>query len=87
MKVKFESSVSTTEGYYIVEPKDAMDNTYVGDWAIDSDVLYHRHPKEVAHQGFDGFGTIEYDVNDRVCWRCKARCPNGVWMAHRLYQL
>jgi hypothetical protein len=63
------------------------DATYIGDWAIDADVLYHRHRDEPGEDMMGRSGVMEYDVNDRVCWKCEARCPDGIWMAHRLQQI
>ena len=86
MKVYFPNPQEIEQGYYVVEPKDAQLSTYVGDWAVDADILYHRHPDEYSI-GFDGPGVVEYDVTDKVCWKCEARCPDEVWFIHRLCQL
>ena len=72
------------QGYYIIEHDEV--GTYIGDWRIDIDLLYHRHPEEEMDGGW-GLGVIEYDVNDRVCWKCEVRCPDTIWFAHRLQQL
>ncbi len=76
----------TTVGSYVVPP-EGWDVLYIDDWCIDADVLYHRHPEIVGYD-FDGAeGVVEYDVSDRVCWKCEARCPDTVWFAHRLQQI
>ncbi len=74
------------QGSYVVPAGDSS-SIYVGDWCIDADVLYHRHPDEISHDMTGATGVREYDVNMRVCWKCESRCPDSIWFAHRLQQL
>ncbi len=79
-------SVYYGSGQYLAAA-DGSEGVYVGDWCIDADVLYHRHPDEVGYDMTGAEGVQEYDVHDRKCWKCGAMCPDGVWLAHRLQQL
>ncbi len=79
-------TLCASAGIYVT-PTDGGDNLYIGDWSIDTDMLYHRHPNEEGEDLVGNYGVYEYDVNDRVCWKCKARCPDGIWLAHRLQQI
>jgi hypothetical protein len=75
-------------GIYTLDPLDPdLDALYVGQWRIDCDRLFHRHPVDRGWALGGGHGVQEYDVNDRVCWKCGTRCPDGIWMAHRLQQI
>ena len=78
--------VCSGNGTYVAT-SDGSSGVYVGNWCIDADVLYHRHPSEVGYDMIGAEGVKEYDVNDRVCWKCATRCPDSIWFAHRLQQL
>ncbi len=84
----FLPGLEKEKGIYTLDPTNPdFDALYIGDWRIDCDRLFHRHPTNFVVAMGGGLGVQEYDVNDRVCWKCEARCPNGIWFAHRLQQL
>ena len=79
------SSTGYEQGIYTLDTGE--EGLYIGDWRIECDRLYHRHPEDYTYGLTGSIGVQEYDVNDRVCWKCETRCPNGIWFAHRLQQL
>ena len=78
------SVIEAQQGCYIADTEDGA--IYIGDWRIECDVLFHRHPEEAMDAGW-GIEIVEYDVNDRVCWKCEATCSNEIWFAHKLQQI
>jgi hypothetical protein len=81
-------TICSSAGQYVVPcPNDPGDSIYIGNWAVDANILYHRHPKEPGEDVVGDSGVMEYDVTDRVCWKCKARCSDSVWFIHKMYQL
>ena len=78
------------EAYELLEALDTGDDDdaiYIDNWRIECDRLYHKHPNDWGYGLTGTEGMQEYDVNDRVCWKCEVRCPNEIWFAHRLQQL
>ena len=72
---------------YVTTPSEEAQYVYIGNWCVDSELLYHRHPDETGADIVGGIGVIEYNVNDEQCEGCGAVCPNEIWLIHRLYQL
>lgn len=72
-------------GVYVLDT--GCDGLYIGDWRIECDHLYHRHPYEWDYGLTGQRGVLEYDVTDRECWKCEATCSDSIWLAHKLQQI
>ena len=79
------STLAGLGGAYVLDTED--DGLYIGDWRIECDRLYHRHPEDLNYALTGQIGVLEYDVTDRECWKCEARCPDPIWFAHKLQQI
>jgi hypothetical protein len=88
VKAPQTDTICSSAGQYVVPcPDGPSESIYIGDWAVDANILYHRHPTERAQDFTGAEGVKEYDVNERVCWKCEATCPDSIWFIHRMYQL